>query len=130
MKEKVVMAKEYTVRHSRRIHAMKKINMFLTLFAGAVLAGLASAPAAMAAEGADLGGAAGWIGVGAGLAMGLGALGCGMGQGRAVASAMESIGRNPSSTDRLQTPMIIGLALIESIAIYCLVIAFFLQGKI
>jgi F-type H+-transporting ATPase subunit c len=109
---------------------MKKLSMFLTLFAGAVLANLAAAPMAMAQDHADLGGAAGWIGVGAGLAMGLGALGCGMGQGRAVASAMESIGRNPSSTDRLQTPMIIGLALIESIAIYCLVIAFFLQGKI
>lgn len=109
---------------------MKKFSMFMTLFAGAVLASLASAPVAMAAEAEAGGGAAGLIGVGAGLAMGLGALGCGMGQGRAVASAMESIGRNPSSTDRLQTPMIIGLALIESIAIYCLVIAFFLQGKI
>jgi F-type H+-transporting ATPase subunit c len=108
---------------------MKKLSMFLTLFAGAMLASLAAAPMAMAQEG-EAAGAAGLIGVGAGLAMGLGALGCGMGQGRAVASAMESIGRNPSSTDRLQTPMIIGLALIESIAIYCLVIAFFLQGKI
>lgn len=106
-----------------------KFTKFLTLFAGVILTGLAGAPAAMAAEG-DASGAIGLIGVGAGLAMGLGALGCGMGQGRAVASAMESIGRNPSSTDRLMTPMIIGLALIESIAIYCLVIAFFLQGKI
>jgi F-type H+-transporting ATPase subunit c len=128
MKEKVVMAKNKTARIRQRGCEMKKLSMFLTLFAGTVLASLATAPAAMAQD--DLGGAAGWIGVGAGLAMGLGALGCGMGQGRAVASAMESIGRNPSSTDRLQTPMIIGLALIESIAIYCLVIAFFLQGKI
>jgi len=123
------MAKNKTAR-TQEGSPMKKFSMFMTLFAGAVLASLASAPVAMAAEEAAGGGAAGLIGVGAGLAMGLGALGCGMGQGRAVASAMESIGRNPSSTDRLQTPMIIGLALIESIAIYCLVIAFFLQGKI
>jgi F-type H+-transporting ATPase subunit c len=123
------MAKNKTAR-TKEGSPMKKFSMFMTLFAGAVLASLASAPVAMAAEEAAGGGAAGLIGVGAGLAMGLGALGCGMGQGRAVASAMESIGRNPSSTDRLQTPMIIGLALIESIAIYCLVIAFFLQGKI
>lgn len=122
------MAKNKTVQNPEG-YSMRKFGTFVTLFAGAVLASLASAPSAMAAE-ADAGGAAGLIGVGAGLAMGLGALGCGMGQGRAVASAMESIGRNPSSTDRLQTPMIIGLALIESIAIYCLVIAFFLQGKI
>lgn len=107
---------------------MKKLTMFLTLFAGAMLA---SAPAAMAAEEAAGGDVSrGLVGLAAGLAMGLGALGCGLAQGRAVASAMESIGRNPSSTDRLQTPMIIGLALIESIAIYCLVIAFFLQGKV
>jgi len=110
---------------------MKKFGMFITLFAGAVIASLAGAPLAMAAEGgAAMGGSEGLIALGAGLAMGVGALGCGMGQGRAVASAMESIGRNPNSADRLQTPMIIGLALIESIAIYCLVIAFFLQGKI
>jgi F-type H+-transporting ATPase subunit c len=122
------MAKNKAAR-TQEGYPMKKFSMFMTLFAGAMLASLASAPVAMAAEG-EASGAAGLIGVGAGLAMGLGALGCGMGQGRAVASAMESIGRNPSSTDRLQTPMIIGLALIESIAIYCLVIAFFLQGKI
>lgn len=110
---------------------MKKVKMFVTLFAGAVLGVLASAPMAMAAEDvAGAGDSRGMIALGAGLAIGLGGLGCGMGQGRAVASAMESIGRNPSSVDRLMTPMIIGLALIESIAIYALVIAFSLQGKI
>lgn len=125
------MAKNNAAR-TKEGYPMKKFSMFMTLFAGAVLASLASAPVAMAVEAEAAGGGVsdGLIGIAAGLAMGLGALGCGMGQGRAVASAMESIGRNPSSTDRLQTPMIIGLALIESIAIYCLVIAFFLQGKI
>jgi F-type H+-transporting ATPase subunit c len=43
---------------------------------------------------------------------------------------MESIGRNPNSADRLQTPLILGLALMEALALYTLVIAFFLQGKI
>ena len=43
---------------------------------------------------------------------------------------MESIGRNPNSADRIQTPMIIGIAFMEALAIYALVIAFFLQGKI
>lgn len=108
---------------------MKKFGMYVTLFAGAVVATLSSPAVAMASEG-GVDGQQGLIALGAGLAMGVGALGCGMGQGRAVASAMESIGRNPNSADRLQTPMIIGLALIESIAIYALVIAFFLQGKI
>ena len=108
---------------------MKKFGMFAGLFAVAMLASLAGAVPAMAAEEAAAG-SSGMIAVGAGLAMGLGALGCGMGQGRGVASAMESIGRNPSSVDRLFTPMIIGLALIESIAIYALVISFLLQSKI
>ena len=109
---------------------MKKFKTFATMMAGTVLAGLASAPVAMAAEAEGAAGSAGMIGLGAGLAIGVAAFGCGMGQGRAVASAMESIGRNPNSADRIQTPMIIGLAMIEALGIYALVIAFFLQGKI
>ena len=72
----------------------------------------------------------GWIALAAGLAIGIAALGAALGQGRAVAAAMESIGRNPNSADRIQTPMIIGLALIEALAIYGLIIAFLLQGKV
>ena len=58
------------------------------------------------------------------------ALGTALGQGRATAAAMESIGRNPNSADKIQTPLIIGLALMEALTLYALVIAFFLQGKI
>jgi F-type H+-transporting ATPase subunit c len=84
---------------------------------------------AFAAEGyAD--GSKGWIALAAGLAIGIAAVGAGLGQGRAVAAAMESIGRNPNAADRIQTPMIIGIAFMEALAIYALVIAFFLQGKI
>lgn len=72
----------------------------------------------------------GMIALAAGLGIGIAAVGAGLGQGRAVAAAMESIGRNPNAADRIQTPMIIGIAFIEALAIYALVIAFFLQGKI
>ncbi|MFQ5665742.1 MAG: ATP synthase F0 subunit C [Candidatus Binatia bacterium] len=100
---------------------------------GAVLAGLAvllvQAPA-FAAEGAAGDLARGWVALAAGLAIGIAAFGAGVGQGRAVAAAMESIGRNPNAADRIQTPMIIGIAFMEALAIYALVIAFFLQGKI
>jgi F-type H+-transporting ATPase subunit c len=89
---------------------------------------LAQAPA-FAAEGAT-GDSKGWIALAAGLAIGIAAVGAGLGQGRAVAAAMESIGRNPNAADRIQTPMIIGIAFMEALAIYALVIAFFLQGKI
>ena len=72
----------------------------------------------------------GLVALAAGLAIGIPALGAALGQGRAVAAALESIGRNPTSADRIQTPMIIGLALIEALAIYGLIIAFTLQGKV
>lgn len=84
---------------------------------------------AMAEEAAG-GSADGWIALAAGLGIGIAAVGAALGQGRAVAAAMESIGRNPNAADRIQTPMIIGIAFIEALAIYALVIAFFLQGKI
>ena len=89
---------------------------------------LAQAPA-FAADGAG-DSSKGWIALAAGLAIGIAAVGAGLGQGRAVAAAMESIGRNPNAADRIQTPMIIGIAFMEALAIYARVIAFFLQGKI
>jgi len=81
-----------------------------------------------AATGGNLG--VGLGALGAGLALGLAGLGAGIGQGRAVGSAMESIGRNPNSADRVFTPMIIGLAFMEALAIYALVIAFIFSGKL
>jgi len=101
-------------------------------FVGAVMVLIAGSPLlAMAQEsagGSPLSGR-GLIGLGAGIAIGIAALGCGMGQGRIGASAMESIGRNPNSTDKLFVPMIIGLAFVESLTLYALVIAFILMGK-
>jgi F-type H+-transporting ATPase subunit c len=70
------------------------------------------------------------IALAAGLAIGIAAFGAAMGQGRLAAAAMESIGRNPNSAEKIQVPMILGLAFIEALAIYALLIAFFLQGKI
>ena len=66
----------------------------------------------------------------AGLAIGLGAIGPGLGIGIGVSKAMEAIGRNPEATVTLFLPMIIGLAFAEAIAIYALIIAFVLFGRI
>jgi F-type H+-transporting ATPase subunit c len=96
---------------------------------GAVL-GTAFGPGMVLAQDGTGTGSDAYIALAAGLAIGIAALGAALGQGRAVAAAMESIGRNPNSADRLFTPMILGLALIEALAIYALVIAFLLQGKI
>ena len=62
----------------------------------------------------------------AAICMGLGAFGAALGQGRAIGSALEGIARQPQAADTIRTNMIIGLALIESLAIYCLVIALIL----
>lgn len=86
---------------------------------------------ASAAEAA--GGGGGWIGpfavIAAGLGMALAAGLCGLGQGRAVASAVDAMARQPGAAARIQTAMIIGLALIESLVIYSLVLAFVIQAK-
>jgi F-type H+-transporting ATPase subunit c len=69
-----------------------------------------------------------WAAVGAGLAIGLAVLGGAMGQGRAAAAALEGISRNPGASARIQTPMILGLALIESLVLIGFVIAFWLRN--
>ncbi|MCA9710363.1 MAG: ATP synthase F0 subunit C [Myxococcales bacterium] len=64
-----------------------------------------------------------------GFGMGLAALGCGMGQGRAAAAALEGICRNPNAAEKVNTPMLLGLAFIESLTIFTLVTAFLIYGK-
>jgi F-type H+-transporting ATPase subunit c len=64
-----------------------------------------------------------------GLGIGIAAAGGAIGQGRAAAAALDGIARNPSAADKLFTPMILGLALIESLVIYALIIAFVLVFK-
>lgn len=109
---------------------MNKIKTFVKAATAVTLTSLAFAPSAMAQSAAGGGYADGMIALAAGLCLGIAAFGAAFGQGKAVAAAMESIGRNPASADRIQTPMIIGVAFIEALAIYALVIAFSLVGKI
>ena len=70
------------------------------------------------------------LGIGAALAIGIAAAGGALGQGRAAAATLEGIARNPGAADKLFTPMLLGLALIESLVIYMLVIAFILNTKL
>jgi F-type H+-transporting ATPase subunit c len=68
--------------------------------------------------------------LGSGLAIALAALGGALGQSRAAAAALEGISRNPGAAPRIQTPMILGLALIESLVLFAFAISFLLYGKI
>ena len=92
-----------------------------------------AAPVVFAASD-EAGGVSGLMGMvialATGLAIGIAALGGGIGQGIAVNGAMEGIARNPGASGKIMTTLIIGLALIESLVIYALVISFILQGKL
>ena len=64
--------------------------------------------------------------LGAALAVSVGAIGPGLGEGRAVAAAMEAIARQPEAAATRSRTLFVGLAMIETMAIYCLVIALLL----
>ncbi|MEA3465512.1 MAG: ATP synthase F0 subunit C [Thermodesulfobacteriota bacterium] len=69
-----------------------------------------------------------WCVMAAGIGMGIGSVGTGIGQGLAIKSAVEGVARNPSASGKILTTMMIGLAMIESLAIYvfvvCMIILF------
>jgi len=100
---------------------MKNKRFFLTLILMVLAAPLYAADGELRQMG---------LAIGAGIAIGFAALGGGIGQGLAAGHAVEGIARNPNAYGKIFTPMILGLALIESLVIYGLVIAFLLFGKL
>ena len=109
------------------------VRRVLTLGGLAVLGcpGVALAQAAAAAQAATE--ASSWnapfgfiaAGIGLGIAAGL----CGLGQGRAAAAAVDATARQPGMQGRIFTSMLLGLAFIESLALYMFVIAIILVLK-
>ena len=101
---------------------------FLRLSFVGMMTVFAAAPAfAQEAAGHTTGG--GLFAIAAAIAIGVAALGGALGQGKAAAAALDGIARNPAASGKIFVPMIIGLALIESLVIYALIIAFNLSGK-
>jgi F-type H+-transporting ATPase subunit c len=107
-----------------------KLSLSLAAFAATVLVPALAFAQNAAAAASNKNDASSWLALAAGLAIGLAALGGTLSQGRATAAALEGISRNPGAADRIQTPMILGLALIESLVLLAFVVAFLLQGKI
>ena len=97
----------------------------------AVFAALVAMPAVALAQSPEAAEAkSGWgLAIGAALAIGLAAFGGTTAQGRATAAALEGIARQPSAAPRLQTPLIIGLAMIESLVLFAWAMAYLLLGK-
>jgi len=104
---------------------MKRI-LSLALLACAVICLLA--PVAVfaeeaAAQAADTGSGKAMAALAAGIAIGVAALGTGIGQGMGLKGATEGIARNPGASGKITTTLIIGLAMIESLAIYALLVS-------
>lgn len=70
-----------------------------------------------------------WGVISAAFVLGIAAAAGAIGQSRAIVAACEGIARNPGAAGAIRLAMIIGLALIESLVIYALVIAFIIQGR-
>jgi F-type H+-transporting ATPase subunit c len=93
------------------------VALVLVLAAGSAFAQQTNGPAA---------GVIRWGVIGAGFVLGIAAAAGAIGQGRAIAAACDGIARNPSAAPAIRLAMIIGLALIESLVIYALLLAFFM----
>lgn len=97
---------------------MKKALVFAltTLASAAVFA----QDAVVVATGSHIG----MIAIGSAIAIGLAVYGGTSAQGKAAAAALEGIARNPAAADKLFTPLILSLALIESLVILAFLVAF------
>lgn len=105
---------------------MKKVLFTLLIVAFFALPALAEegAPAEAAASGKVL-----WGVLGAAFAIGLVGFAAALGQGKAIAAACDGLARNPGAAGPIRTTLLLGLAFIESIAIYALLIALLAIGK-
>ena len=99
----------------------KSVFMSMLMVLGFASLALAAEPAGGAAAG--LGGFFSYAVMAAGFGIGIAAFGTGIGQGLAVKSSVEGIARNPEASGKITVTMLIGLAMIESLAIYALVVA-------
>ncbi|MCK4839848.1 MAG: ATP synthase F0 subunit C [Desulfobulbaceae bacterium] len=102
----------------------KSIVSVLTVLMVLAVSSVAMASEAAAAASTDANLAL--ICVAAALSVGIAALGCGIGMGTGIGGACSGIARNPEASGKITVTMIIGLALIESLTIYGLVISLIL----
>jgi len=108
----------------RKLYTAVLSALAVPAFAAAALAAEAAAPAAAGATLDSFGLAL--TAFGAAIAMAIAAAGCGIGQGMGLKAACEGIARNPEAGGKLTPILLLGLAFIESLAIYALVICLIL----
>ena len=101
----------------------KSLVVGLSMLVTLLWASLAMAAEAGGASAPGLGGFFSYAMIAAGFGIGIAALGTGIGQGLAVKGSVEGIARNPEASGKITVTMLIGLAMIESLCIYALVVA-------
>ena len=99
----------------------------LSLLALGMMPAIASAQEHAAAVGGTTNSGSAYLA--AGLCMGIASAVVGFSQSQAAVAALDGIGRNPSAAKSLNTPLILSLALMESIALFAFIIAIILTGK-
>ncbi|MDI6852552.1 MAG: ATP synthase F0 subunit C [Deltaproteobacteria bacterium] len=101
------------------------VKIGLTLLVSLLWASLAMAaePGAAGASANGLGTFFSYAVMAAGFGIGIAAFGTGIGQGIAIQKSVEGIARNPEASGKITVTMLIGLAMIESLCIYALVVA-------
>jgi F-type H+-transporting ATPase subunit c len=102
---------------------MRKIKFFV-MSAIAIMIAAAPALAQPAAAATETGNSAGLKAIAAGVGFAIAVVGGALGQSRIGAAACEGAARNPGAAGRIQTMMILGLALIESLVLFALLIVF------
>jgi F-type H+-transporting ATPase subunit c len=105
----------------------KKIIIMTAVLALMAVAGFAQGETATTTTTTSNGVA--WGPLAAAFVLGLAAAAGAIGQSRAIVAACEGIARNPGAAGPIRLAMIIGLALIESLVIYALIIAFIIQTR-
>ena len=94
------------------------------VFLGLTALFLAVPAFAQGGEGGGGMGSANWVAITAGFAMAIASAGCAMAQGKATAAAAEGLARNPAAAPAIRFALLLGLVLIESLALYTLAIVF------
>jgi F-type H+-transporting ATPase subunit c len=102
-------------KEKKRMKLLSKVFMALSFLAFA---------APVFAQGGAATGGTNWVAITAGFSMAIASAVCGLAQAKATAAAAEGLARNPAARPGIQLALILGLALIESLALYTLVIIF------
>jgi len=105
---------------------MKKFSIVMLMVFGLILVASAAFAAEAAAPEAGKFAFFGTVAAASAIGIGIAALGTGIGMGLGIGRAVEGIARNPEASGKIMTTMIVGLALIEKLAIYTLVVVLIL----